>query len=97
MRLYHWTRPESVESIRRNGFKPSRYNAFGDGFDGCRGVYVCTNPKAHQRVGDVALSIEVPDTLLPTDCRQDCHSGTDWMLPVDLANRFLIPSHRPAE
>jgi hypothetical protein len=92
--LYHWTLSGRAEEVRRDGFHATTYDASGDGLVG---VWVCDDREVWKQGCDVCLILMVPDHLLdPAWAPYSAHpAARDWVLPVAIANRYLVPSSFP--
>jgi hypothetical protein len=91
MQLYHWTLSDRAELILRDGFLETQYAATDDGR---RGVWFCEDDyRWYKRGGnDARVAVDVPEDELDVTWRLP---DGNWLLPLDVANRYRIPEiHR---
>jgi hypothetical protein len=92
--LYYRTTTEGAEAIRDGGFETLLSDDFENGL---AGVYVCSSPELHLSLGVSLLTLQIPDDELRPEWSEPClenQRASDWCVPRNLADRFLIP---PAE
>ena len=90
-------RRRGAEAIRDGGFETLLSDDFEDGL---AGVYVCSSPELHLSLGVSLLTLQIPDDELRLEWSEPClenQRATDWYVPRNLADRFLIPPTEGAD